>query len=174
MGCFTVQILVAIISLQVISGNCVRNRVCYYPIEIINSIKAYPDNYQQLLSAFYPINRAKPSSVIIAYFTNYTDPLPEECSLGTYPWRTYPQVNYTYHNIYWYMWTTSPIWCVGTNFKFTEWGEYLPTITFYLLLNESSPFYPPSRIACIKTTLLPDRKATLGAVTVQVWVLVSF
>ena len=54
--------------------------------------QVYPDNYQQFLNAFYPINRAKPSSVMIAYFTNYTDPLPEECSLGTYPWRTYPRI----------------------------------------------------------------------------------
>ena len=60
------------------SGSYTRLRLCYYA-----------DNYQQLLNAFYPINRAKPSDVIVAYFTNYTDPLPEECSLGTYPWRTY-------------------------------------------------------------------------------------
>ena len=41
---------------------------------------------------FTPINRAKTSSVVIAYFINYTDPLPEECSLGTYPWKTYPRI----------------------------------------------------------------------------------
>ena len=174
MGCFPVQILVAILSLQFVSGNCVRNRVCNYPAEIINSIKADPDNYQQLLNAFYPINQAKPFSVIIAYFINYTDPLPEECSLGAYPWRTYPGINYTYHKIYWYMWTTSPIWCVGTEFDFLEWGEYLPTVSSYLLLNKSLSFYPPSRIACIKTALIPDDKPTLGVVTIQVWVLLSF
>ena len=33
--------------------------------------------YQQLLNAFYPINQARPSSIIIAYSNNYTDPLPE-------------------------------------------------------------------------------------------------
>ena len=32
----------------------------------LKAIKSYPDNYQQLLNAFYPINQARPSSVIIA------------------------------------------------------------------------------------------------------------
>ena len=82
----TVTVLLTLLtSVRVVCGQCV-NEDCYNdPLEVLNSIKAYPDNYQQLLNAFYPINRAKPSSVIIAYFTNYTDPLPEECSLGTYP-----------------------------------------------------------------------------------------
>ena len=154
-------------SLRVVCTQCVANEVCDDPLEILKSIKAYPDNYQQLLNAFYPINRAKPSSVIMTYFTNYTDPLPEECSLGTYPWRTYPGINYTYHIIYWYMWTTSPIWSVGTDFKFLEFGEYLPTMSFYLLFNKSSPFYSPSQITCIKTQLIPDHP-TLGDVTTQV------
>ena len=61
--------------------------------------QVYPDNHQQLLNVFYPINRAKPSSIIIAYFTNYTDPLPEECSLGTYPWKTYPRIYTLLYNI---------------------------------------------------------------------------
>ena len=52
---------------------------CGDPLQILTSIKGYPDNYQQLLNAFYPINQARPSSVIIAYFTYYTDPLPQEC-----------------------------------------------------------------------------------------------
>ena len=169
MGYFPVQIIVVILSLQVVFGECVRDRVCNYSTEILNSIKVYPDNYQQLLNAFYPINRARPSSVIIAYFTNYTDPLPEECSLRTYPWRTYPRVNISYHHhIVWYVWTTSPIWCVGTKFKFMEFGEYLPAMSFYLLFNKSSPFNLPSQIACIKTPLTPDSKPTLGDVTIQV------
>ena len=155
-------------SLRVVCTQCVVNEVCDDPTEILNSIRANPDNYQQLLNAFYPINRAKPSSVIIAYFTNYTDPLPEECSLGANPWRTYPGVNISYHHIDWYMWTTSPIWCVGTNFKFLEFGEYLPAISFYLLFNKCSPFNWPSQIACIKTPLNPDSTSTLGYVTIQV------
>ena len=116
----TVVLSVAVLT-GMVCGEHERYEVCNDALEILNSIKSCPDNYQQLLNAFYPINQAKPSSVIIAYFTNYTDPLPEECSLGTYPWRTYPGMNYTYPSIYWLMWTTSPIWCVGTNFHMQNW-----------------------------------------------------
>ena len=161
-------LLTLLISIRVVCGQCAYEDCYNDPLEVLNSIKAYPDNYQQLLNAFYPINRAKPSSVIIAYFTNYTDPLPEECSLGTYPWRTYPGVNVSYHQIEWYMWTTSPIWCEGTEFIFLEWGEYLPTTSDYLLFNKSSIFDPPSQIACIKTPAIPGHHPTLGAVTIQV------
>ena len=164
-------LLILLTSVSVVCGQCAYEDCYDDPLEVLNSIKVYPDNYQQLLNAFYPINRAKPSSVIIAYFTNYTDPLPEECSLGTYPWRTYPGINISYHHIEWYMWTTSPIWCAGTEFNFLEWGEYLPAITFYLLFNKSSPFYPPSQIACIKTPAIPGHYQTLGDVTTQVSIL---
>ena len=74
-------------SFALVCGSCIKSRVCDNPDDIFHSNKADPDNHQQLLNAFYPINRASPSSVIIAYFINYTDPLPEECSLGTYPWK---------------------------------------------------------------------------------------
>ena len=170
MGLLVLKYLfVVLICTRVVIGECVNNRQCDDPFGIITYIKSCPDNYQQLLNAFYPINRAKPSSVIIAYFINYTDPLPEECSLGTYPWRTYPGINYTYHNIYWYMWTTTPIHCLGTDFTILEFGEYLPTISFYLLFNKSSPFYSPSQIACIKTPLInPNDYGILGDVTTQV------
>ena len=156
------------ILIEGICGGCDRYQVCDDPYEILNSIKGYPDNYQQLLNAFYPINRAKPSSVIIAYFTNYTDPLPEECSLGTYPWRTYPGINYTYQKIYWYMWTTTPIYSIANEGMLLEFGEYLPTDTYYLLFNKVSAFYSPSQIACIKTPLILDDNPTLGDVTIQV------
>ena len=66
-------------SIGLVGGFCIKHSVCDDPDDILHSIKGYPDNYQQLLNAFYPINQAKPSSVIIAYFINYTDPLPEEC-----------------------------------------------------------------------------------------------
>ena len=150
-------------------GGCDRDQVCDDPLEILNSIKAYPDNYQQLLNAFYPINRARPSSVIIAYFTNYTDPLPDECSLGTYPWRTYPGINYTNHNIYWYMWTTTVIYSIESEGILLEFGEYLPTVTYYLLFNKSSPFFPSRQIACIKSPLITkDDWEVLGDITIQV------
>ena len=103
-------------SLRVVCTLCVVNEVC----EVLKSIKADPDNYRLLLNAFYPINWAKPFSVIIAYFINYTDPVPEECSLGTYPWMTYPGINYAYYNIHWYMRTTSYSMCGN---KFHIFGD---------------------------------------------------
>ena len=156
-----------IILVEGMCGGC--DQLCDDPLEILNSIREYPDNYQQLLNAFYPINRAKPSTVIIAYFSNYTDPLPEECALGTYPWRTYPGINYTYHKIYWYMWTTTPIYSVFTTWMLQEFGEYLPTLTYYLLFNKSSLFLQSRQIACIKSPLITDNNwPVLGDVTIQV------
>ena len=46
--------------------------MCNDPNEIEKSIEAYPDNYQELINAFDPMNWDKPFSVIIAYFVNYT------------------------------------------------------------------------------------------------------
>ena len=154
----------------VVCGECVLHQDCKDPLEILKSIKAYPDNYQQLLNAFYPINRAKPSSVIIAYFTNYTDPFPEECSLGTYPWKTYPGIHNAYHKIDWYMWTTTPIYSMESEMIYLEFGEYLPILSYYLVFNKSSPFLSLSQIACIKTPLniAYDDFQTLGDVTIQV------
>ena len=167
-------IFVAFICTELVTGDCVKNRPCEDSLEILESIKAYPDNYQQLLKAFYPINRAKPSSVIIAYFTNYTDPLPEECSLGTYPWKTYPGINYAYHNIYWYMWTTTPIYCIRSEMIYLEFGEYLPTISYHILFNKSSPFVSPFQIACIKTPWnVINNFQALGDVTTQVCVTID-
>ena len=164
-----------LLSLVVVSGVVLGGWVhldCRDTYKIMNSINGDPDNYQQLLNAFYPINRARPSSVIIAYFTNYTDPLPEECSLGTYPWRTYPGINYTYHNIYWYMWTTTIIFDIAGNMLLMEFGEYLPTITYYQLFNKTSPFVLPTQIACIKIPLECKKLGDLGTVTTQVSIFV--
>ena len=72
-------------SLSLVKGSCNIIQYCYDPQEVLNSIKVNMHNYQQLLNAFYPINQAKPSSAILAYFTNYTAQLPPECSQGTYP-----------------------------------------------------------------------------------------
>ena len=163
----TVVLSVAVLT-GIVCGEHEQYEVCNDAVEILNSIKSYPDNYQQLINAFYPINRAKPSSVIIAYFTNYTDPLPEECSLGTYPWRTYPGINYTYHNMYWFTWTTTMIFDIGGNMKLIEFGEYLPTLTYYQLFNKTSPFVLPTQIACIKIPFECEKYGALGLVTMQV------
>ena len=75
----------------------------------------------------------------------------------------------------WYMWTTTPIRCVGTDYTFLEFGEYLPTMSFYFLFNKSSPLYPPSQIACIKTPLIiPEDYVILGDVTTQVCIIIIY
>ena len=163
----TVVLSVAVLS-DMVCGEHERFEVCDDALEILNSIKSCPENYQQLLSAFYPINRARPSDVIIAYFTNYTDPLPEECSLGTYPWRTCLGINYTYHNIYWYMWTTKIIINFAGNLHLIEMGEYLPIISYNQLFNKTSPFSLPTQIVCIKIPLKCKELGDLGTVTAQV------
>ena len=164
----TLVILSLFVSTGVICGELEQCEVCDDPLEILKSIKADPDNYQQLLNAFYPINWAKPSSVIIVYFTNYTDPLPEECSLGTYPWKTYPGINHTYHRIHWYMWSTAIILDIASSMLLMEFGEYLPTITYYQLFNKTSPFVLPTQIACIKIPFECEEWEDLGTVTDQV------
>ena len=82
--------------------------------------------------------------------------------LGPIHGRTYPGLNISYYHIEWYMWTTSPIWCEGTEFSFLEWGEYLPTMSSYLLFNKSSIFDLPSQIACIKTPAITWSLFNLG------------
>ena len=152
-------------SLSLVKSSC-NMRYCDDPQKVLDSIKVYSDNHQQLLKAFYPINQAKPASVILAYFTNYTNQLPPECSQGTYPWKTYPTLNYTYQNLQWRMWTTSSIYSIQSKISYLEVGVYLPTMTYYLLFNKTSPFVLPTPIACIKTPYTPDR--VLGNVSVQV------
>ena len=169
MSLLSVVVLIVVACTGVVYGGCTEHEFCDNPVEILNSIKAYPENNQQLLNAFYPINHAIPSSVIIVYFTNYTEPLPKECSQGTYPWRTFPTINYTYHDIHWYMWTTTPIYSVGGQMLLREFGEYLPTISYYLTFNKSSPFTLPTQIACIKVPYSVSTKSIiLGDVTTQV------
>ena len=163
----TVVLSVAVFT-GMVCGEHERYEVCDDALEILKSIKSCPDNYQQLINAFYPINRARPSDIIITYFTNYTDPLPEECSLGTYPWRTYPGINFTYHNIYWYMWTTKIIINIAGDLHWIEFGEYLPTISYNQLFNKTSPFVLPTQIACIKIPLECKELGDLGTVTTEV------
>ena len=161
-------VLSVVVLTGMVYGEHERYEVCDDALEILNSIKSCPDNYQQLLNAFYPINQARPSDVIIAYFTNYTDPLPEECSLGTYPWRTYPGINSTYHNIYWYMWTTKIIINIVGNIYLIELSEYLPTVSYNKLFNKTSALFLPTQIACINIPLECKKVGDLGTVTTQV------
>ena len=165
------------IYMGIAEGSCIKHRVCDDPNDILHSIKGYPDNYQQLLNAFHPINRAKPSSVIIAYFTNYIDPLPEECSLGTYPWKMYPTINNSYQSIAYQMWTTTAIYAIASEMLMIEFAEYLPTVSYYFIFNKTSPFMLETPIACIKVPFYlrddesGDNYVILGTVTRKVSIL---
>ena len=165
-------------SIGLVGGFCIKYRVCDDPDDILHSIKGYADNYQQLLNAFYPNNRAKPSSVIIAYFINYTDPLPEECSLGTYPWKVYPTVNNSYQFIDYQMWTTTAIYIIAPEMSLIEFAEYLPTVSYYFIFNKTSPFMFPTPIACIKVPFYLENQGDyfviLGTVTRKVSILHVF
>ena len=139
-------------------GSCIKHCACDNPDDILHSINADPDNYQQL-NVFYPINWAKPSSVIIAYFINYTDPLPEVCSLGTYPWRMYPMVNNSYQFIEYQMRTTTAIYAVDAEMLMIEFAECLPIVSYYFIFNRTSPFILSTPIACIKDPFLLEGSA---------------
>ena len=162
------------IGIGLVCGSCIKHHVCDNPDDILHSIKADPDNYQQLVNAFYPINRAKPSSVIIAYFFNYTDPLPEECSLGTYPWKMYPTINNSYQFIDYQMWTTTAIYAIDTEMTLIEFAEYLPIVSYYFIFNKTSPFMLETPIACIRVPFYlishetGDYFVILGTVTTEV------
>ena len=164
-------------SIALVSGFCIKHRVCDNPDDILHSIKGYPDNYQQLLNAFYPINQAKPSNVIIAYFINYTDPLPEECSLGTYPWKVYPTINSSYQFMEYQMWTTTAIYAMAPEMLMIELAEYLPIVSYNVIFNKTSPFMFPTPIACIKVPFYlgnqqpGDYFVILGTVTRKVSIL---
>ena len=132
------------------SEDCTQHKVCNDPQQVLEAITTYPENYQQLRNAFYPINRARPSSVIIAYFTNYTNLLPQECRQGTFPWDTYPSIPSKFAKLQWYTWTTTPIFSAITEYNMYEHGLYLPASSYLFLFNKSSPFFPPSQIVCIK------------------------
>ena len=177
--CKTLVMLMITICVGLVGGNCIKSRVCDNSHDIINSIKAYPDNYQQLLNAFYPINRAKPSSVIIAYFINYTDPLPEECSLGTYPWKMHPTINNSYQFMEYQMWTTTAIYAIAPEMLMIEVAEYLPVVSYYFIFNKTSPFMLETPIACIKVPFYMNRQpgdyyVILGTVTTKVSITIIY
>ena len=171
---YNILVMVMIIMyVGLVGGSCIKYHACDNPDDMLHSIKAYPENYQQLLNAFHPINRAKPSSVIIAYIVNYTDPLPEECSPGTYPWKTYPTFNNSYQFMVYQMWTTTAIYAIAPEMIMIEVAEYLPVVSYYFIFNKTSPFMLETPIACIKVpfymTQQPgDYYVILGTVTTKV------
>ena len=68
-----------------VQSDCERGGTCEDADKILADIAADPKSYQQLLQAFYPINKAQPAYVIIVYFTNFTGTFPVECDGHTYP-----------------------------------------------------------------------------------------
>ena len=158
-----------------VGNECTNYHECNSPVEILQTFKESPDNYQQLLNAFYPINQARPSSVIIAYFTNYTDSFPDECSGETYPWKTYPRINYKYHNISWYMWTKMQSLSIGDPTSMIQFSLYLPLQSYHFITKKSTMLFLPTQTACLKipftvgnTSHLKNGYALLGDVTAQV------
>ena len=145
------------------AGECLSLYLKDNPFKVLQAIRSYPENYQQLINAFYPVNRAKPSSVIIAYFINYTesDQLPGECSLGTFPWKTRPSINQSYQYTKWYVWTTAPIYSIDNEIVLEQFGEYLPTESYYFTFNRTIPLLVETQIACIK---LPSEKLEYYAI----------
>ena len=151
------MVMIAALYGALTTGKCLDLYLKETSIKVLQTIRGYPENYQQLINAFYPVNRAKPSSVIIAYFINYTDSdqLPGECSLGTFPWETLPSKHKSYQHIKWYLWTTSPLLSIGNKMDLEQFGEYLPTESYYFTFNRTIPLFGRMQIACIK---LPSKK----------------
>ena len=94
---------------------------------------ADPKSYQQLLQAFYPINKARPAYMVVAYFTNFTGTFPEKCDGHTYPWTTFPNFNTTH--IQWFLWSTLPANNVVNIQLLTEYGLSVPAQSYYVLFN---------------------------------------
>ena len=105
---------------------------------MLRDIAADPKSYQQLLQAFYPINKAQPAYMVVAYFTNFTGTFPEECDGHTYPWTTFP--NFTTTQIQWYLWSTLPANNVVNIQILTEFGLYVPAHSYYAFF-KSAPWW---------------------------------
>ena len=114
-------------------SECHRGGYCTDPDEILRDIAADPENYQQLLQAFYPINKAQPSYMVVAYFINFTGTFPVECDGHTYPWTTFP--NFSTTNIQWYLWSTLTANNVVNVQLLTEFGLSVPAQSYYALFN---------------------------------------
>ena len=116
-----------------VESDCERGGTCGDAAKALADIRADPKSYQQLLQAFYPVNKAQPAYMVIAYFINFTGTFPEECDEHTYPWTTFP--NFTTTHIQWFLWTTIPSNNL-VNIQFlTEYGLYVPAQSYYALFN---------------------------------------
>ena len=126
-----ISILLLLVS--TLQSDCERIRTCDDTDEILADIAADPKSYQQLLQAFYPINKAQPAYMVVAYFTNFTAIFPAECDGHTYPWTTFPNFNTTH--IQWFLWSTLPANNVINIQLMTEYGLSVPAQSYYALFN---------------------------------------
>ena len=113
--------------------DCERGGTCEDADTMLRDLAADPKSYQQLLQAFYPINKAQPAYMVVAYFTNFTGTFPEECDGHTYPWTTFP--NFTTTHIHWFLWSTLPANNLVNIQVMTELGLSVPAQSYYALFN---------------------------------------
>ena len=114
-------------------SDCEVGGTCDDANKMLRDIAADPKSYQQLLQAFYPINKAQPAYMVVAYFTNFTGTFQEECDGHTYPWNTFP--NFTTTHIQWYVWSTLPANNLVNIQVMTEFGLSVPAQSYYALFN---------------------------------------
>ena len=116
-----------------VQSDCERGGTCSDADKLLADIAADPKSHQQLLQAFYPINRAQPAYMVVAYFVNFTGAFPEQCDGHTYPWTKFAKFNTTH--IWWYLWSTLPANNVVNIQLMTEFGLSVPAQSYYALFN---------------------------------------
>ena len=116
-----------------VQSDCERGGTCNDADKLLADIAADPKSHQQLLQAFYPINRAQPAYMVVVYFLNFTGAFPEQCDGHTYPWNTFPKFNTTH--IWWFLWSTLPANNVANIQLMTEFGLSVPAQSYYALFN---------------------------------------
>ena len=116
-----------------VQSDCERGGTCNDEDKLLADIAADPKSHQQMLQAFYPINRAQPAYMVVAYFLNFTGAFPEQCDGHTYPWFTFPNINATH--IRWFLWSTLPANNVVSIQLMTEFALSVPAQSYYALFN---------------------------------------
>ena len=116
-----------------VQSDCERGGTCNDADKMLADIATDRKSHQQLLQAFYPINRAQPAYMVVAYFLNFTRAFPKQCDGHTYPWTTFPNFNTTH--IWWFLWSTLPANNVVNIQLMTEFGLSVPAQSYYALFN---------------------------------------
>ena len=131
-----------------VQSHCKVGGTCDDADTMLRDIAADPKSYQQLLQAFYPINKAQPAYMVVAYFINFTGTFPKECDGHTYPWTTFP--NFTSTHIQWYLWSTLPANNLVSIQLMTDFGLSVPAQSYYALFN-TAPWWlkVTTSIACV-------------------------